>query len=756
MTEVTSVTQIGVQDVDGLLRGVKWATDTLTFSFPTSPDFYGSGYQYGEPGRGFEVLNATQKAVARDAFDQIASVTNLSFVEMTETASSHADLRFAMSDVPSTGWAYYPSTSEEGGDSWYRNIGGQYDNPVLGTYAYHTFMHEIGHALGLKHGHETDIFGPMTRARDSMEFSIMTYRSFVGADAQFVYNEAGGYAQTLMMYDIAALQHMYGVDYATNAGDTTYSWSPTTGESFINNAGQGRPVSNRIFSTIWDGGGVDTYDFSNYTAALTIDLRPGEWSSTSAVQRANLGFGNYARGNIANALLNNGDTRALIENAVGGTGNDRIFANAAANRLDGGAGSDTVVLAGLQSDYTFGGYILAMTASGFGVTDSLLNIEFVQFQGSGITIAVSSLVPTIISPLVLVGGAGNDRLTGEVGNDTLSGADGADTLSGLAGADQLNGDAGNDVLIGGAQGDRLNGGGGVDTALYDTALRQIGGIQRNGQQVLLTERPGGDIDTLQDVEILRFAELIVTTDVDSIAALVTRLYRAGLARDPDRLGLENWITTLDTGRPLRDVADGFILSNEFLSRYGALDNAGFVERLYLNVLGRGSDEAGRKTWLDLLNGGGSRSEVLVGFSESPENRQLTAPLLADGLVDYDNEWVFVARLYDTALDRNPDFEGARNWATAIDGGMSLDAVARGFFESPEFVGRYGGLSNTAFIDRLYRNTLDRAPEAEGLQNWLNYMAGGASRADVALGFSESMEHQMMLYARWNDEGILFG
>jgi serralysin len=92
--------------------------------------------------------------------------------------------------------------------------------------------------------------------------------------------------------------------------------------------------------TIWDGGGTDTYDLSNYSTGVTIDLRPGEWTSTSAVQLANLGNGNMARGNVANALLFGGDTRSLIENAVGGAGNDTLIANQAVNRLTGGAGSD--------------------------------------------------------------------------------------------------------------------------------------------------------------------------------------------------------------------------------------------------------------------------------------------------------------------------------------------------------------------------------------------------------------------------------
>uniref|UniRef100_UPI00195366F3 M10 family metallopeptidase C-terminal domain-containing protein n=1 Tax=Streptococcus pneumoniae TaxID=1313 RepID=UPI00195366F3 len=67
------------------------------------------------------------------------------------------------------------------------------------------------------------------------------------------------------MDDIAAIQAMYGANFATHAENTVYSFSPTTGEEFINGVGQGEPGANRVFLTIWDGGGNDTYDFSNYT-----------------------------------------------------------------------------------------------------------------------------------------------------------------------------------------------------------------------------------------------------------------------------------------------------------------------------------------------------------------------------------------------------------------------------------------------------------------------------------------------------------
>ena len=187
--------------------------------------------------------------------------------------------------------------------------------------------------------------------RDSMEYSVMSYRSYIGQPIEGYTNETWGYAQSLMMYDIAGVQAMYGANFNSNAGDTTYSWSPTTGEMFIDGVGQGAPGGNRIFRTIWDGNGIDTYDFSNYTTNLVVNLAPGEWTTTSSAQLALLNQYHvivdgdqpiYAVGNIANALLYQGDLRSLIENANGGSGNDTISGNVAANALNGNNGNDTL------------------------------------------------------------------------------------------------------------------------------------------------------------------------------------------------------------------------------------------------------------------------------------------------------------------------------------------------------------------------------------------------------------------------------
>src|SRR6185312_239894 len=214
----------------------------------------------------------------------------------------------------------------------------------------------------------------------------------------------------LMMYDIAAIQQMYGANFNYNGGNTVYKWDPNTGQEFVNGVGQATPGANRIFMTVWDGGGNDTYDFSNYTTNLSINLQPGGWTTASTAQLAYLGNGHYAIGNIANALLYQNNPASLIENAIGGSGNDTITGNTANNKITGGAGNDTVdglggtdtaVYSGSSTNYQVtqnagGSWTVVDLRSGSpDGTDTLRNIEYLQFNDQ--TVAVGPVTTVIES-----------------------------------------------------------------------------------------------------------------------------------------------------------------------------------------------------------------------------------------------------------------------------------------------------------------------------------------------------------------------
>jgi Ca2+-binding RTX toxin-like protein len=400
---MAGVGSTGNQDIDGILAGVRW-TGTVTYSFPDSAQDYPANYGYGEPtAPGFAQVSAAQQQAVHKIMGQLSSLTN---VVIQYAGTNGADIRIAQSsEANPTAYAYYPnSTYSEGGDVWFGNSY-NYTNPKLGDYYYLTHLHELGHSFGLKHGQDTGGVSnvALPSSHDALEYSVMTYRSYVGGPTNGYTNEAYGYPQSYMMNDILALQTMYGANFNTNSGDTVYTWSPTTGETFLNGVGQGRPggasagsSANRVFITIWDGNGNDTYDLSNYTNAATIDLQPGSFSLTSNTQRAYLGNGHYAQGNVYNAYLYNNDSRSYVENAIGGTGNDTLIGNAIGNRLDGGAGNDTLTGGGGDDTFIFrsanGADSIVDFSAGAGTPDEIDLINFSNVTSYAQAMAFASQV----------------------------------------------------------------------------------------------------------------------------------------------------------------------------------------------------------------------------------------------------------------------------------------------------------------------------------------------------------------------------
>ncbi len=361
MAGIATVARSGDARVDGILSGYAWDTGTLTWSDPDSLADFGSGY----PSRinGFAHVSAATLASVRAALDAdgapparagftVEGFTGLA-LRYAGSGSGQGEIRVASTGTAPTAFGYLPGPGA-GGDVWF---GGSGRSPRTGNYDHMTALHELGHALGLKHAHDTSGFGAVPLGLDTPEFTVMSYRAWAGAPATGYAFGTWDAPQTYMQLDIAALQAMYGADYTVNAGDTVYRWTPTSGRTWVDGGVGLDPGGNRIFATLWDGGGRDTYDLSAYATGVRVDLRPGAASTFAAAQLADLGGGpngGHARGNVFNALLHEGDTRSLIENAKGGDGADQLIGNAAANCLAGGDGADRLS-GGLGADRLAGG-----------------------------------------------------------------------------------------------------------------------------------------------------------------------------------------------------------------------------------------------------------------------------------------------------------------------------------------------------------------------------------------------------------------
>ncbi|MFK7754842.1 MAG: hypothetical protein AB8B51_20130 [Sedimentitalea sp.] len=445
--------------IDGVLLSDKWS-GVITYSFPQSNSVYNYS-NVGVPGQHPEDLerqmenyqtmqgfmpitqqmqtavrfamnnirdanNNPVDAVAGDGF-AIAGFTNANILFEPTGAFENVNIKFArttsstvpVAEVSDFLGNYNTEQIEDNGDVWFGS------NPVFltpeaGNYAWATTLHEIGHAMGLKHAHE-DGRTPIPTAFDTMEYTVMTYRSYVGAESDFYKNADGSFAQTYMMADIAALQYMYGANYAINSGNTAYKWNPNSGDTLVNGEVGIDVGGNKIFATLWDGGGIDSFDLTSYSTTVVIDLRPGGHSVFSSAQLADLGDGNSARGNIFNAKLFQGNEASLIENAFAGSGNDVIHGNQTGNGLYGGDGDDSVY--GYAGDDRLFGQRDDDTLRG-GDGDDLLS-----------------------------GGGGNDTRYGQTGDDELYAYFGSDSLYGGTGADRLHGDQGNNALFGGSGND---------------------------------------------------------------------------------------------------------------------------------------------------------------------------------------------------------------------------------------------------------------------------------------------------------------
>ncbi len=451
-----------------LVWGYKWGASgagtsaTVSYSFPTYGATWLNDYWFQEPFNGFQPFTAAQQDAARQALASWSEVANISFVEVAETASDVGDIRFGNSAVvtnsSAAAWAYLPYDDPifeypESGDVWFDPAYAPNLQLAPGQFGFMVLVHETGHSLGLDHPF-ADVPGELAlpASEDNQRYSIMSYTPYSGATIQ---------AYGPMLYDILALQYIYGANMTTHAGDDVYTFS----------------ASKEYLECIWDAGGHDTIDLSNQTRNQVIDLRQGTFSSIGVRND-----GQTAVGNVSIAF------NVTIEDAVGGSGNDTMIGNYVANHLQGGLGNDS--LDGRAGADTLDGGAGADVLKGGAGNDTYIldNLGDVVDEGgnsdSGDAVKTSALIGGAFAGVEhytytgsaawsFTANAANNKVSGGGGNDALNGAAGNDTLLGNAGNDTLIGGLGNDLLDGGLGNDTLKGGSGNDTYVIDVATDSI-------------------------------------------------------------------------------------------------------------------------------------------------------------------------------------------------------------------------------------------------------------------------------------------
>jgi serralysin len=314
------------QIINQLNSGYSWAGNSLTYGFLTSATWF----PYAEK-NGFSQLSTNQKTAATLAINLWDSLIAPDF-SLSSNAQT-ANVKFANTTTNiSYAHAYYPSGWSGGGTVWFNSSYGDSSgtnnlvNPGVGKWGFVTYMHEIGHAIGLEHAGEYNGGNPTYANdalyfQDSQQYTLMSYFTASNTGADWVASDGKlYYAQTPMMDDILAIQAIYGVETTTRTGDTTYGFNANVDVWLYDFSVNLHPVV-----CIFDSGGNDTIDLSGWSYSCTINLEPGSFSSADMMTS-----------NISIARS------AWIENAIGGTGNDILIGNALANFLDGFGGNDTL------------------------------------------------------------------------------------------------------------------------------------------------------------------------------------------------------------------------------------------------------------------------------------------------------------------------------------------------------------------------------------------------------------------------------
>jgi serralysin len=692
VSDITVTPTSGLNHIDALLDiGPDWnfltgAGNTLYYTFSIA-----SGNESGKTGQ--EAFTVSQQAGAKAAFTYISELTGIRFLEIANGTDaqihlSNMDLQGSnVTGLCSWHGSYGPDAS---GDLFYDadayvyldNVEwfSQNRNLAKSTAGYETLLHELGHALGLKHPFDDSIHLPASQ--DNTNYTLMSYTDV-------------GVHSTYSPYDIAALNWLYGGDGLRGA------LGINAGGRYITGTGANDKLEGNGGNDMIDGAnGTDTAVFhgvrNNYTITpqmngdLTVSSKDGIDGTDTLRSVEILQFTDMSvfRADIVDTTAPDRPTMVVTKNVNGYTiGNTPLVTGKAeaGSTIKVYSANDNKVVGTVTADAN-GLYTLKLNTFANGsdyrvyatATDAAGNVS----AGSDVVSFKVDSTPPVNPTYTMKSDAGSNQVhfdgTGEAGTTiellrsgdlqtiarTKVGADGkwqldtsplpngsytvsvissdlADNSSNASSratltinsANNITGTAGNDTLKPGAGNNAVDGAAGLDTVIY-AGPRSNYLLEQEAWGYGISDKtgPNGSLgpnghDSLINVERVQFDDAFVALDTEGTAGQIFRLYTASLGRPAEAAGMGYWMWRMENGTSIQTVASEFLKQPEFDTLYGTNpSDATFVTKLYNNVLHRDPEPAGFDYWMNTLtnntntNKAEVRTQMVIDFSNSLENQ----------------------------------------------------------------------------------------------------------------------------------------